>query len=82
MRDVARDLGPGVFKSPRVLQSMIICKQPRIGGQGEWSYYLSTGEEPPCSAFSKCWSTASVIGALSLVIVDVEELQVRAHTER
>jgi phytanoyl-CoA hydroxylase len=26
----------GVHKSPRVLQSMIICKQPKIGGKG-WS---------------------------------------------
>lgn len=31
--EAAKDLGR--FKSPRVLQSMIICKQPRIGGVGE-----------------------------------------------
>lgn len=28
--DLARDIG---FKDPRVLQSMVICKQPRIGGE-------------------------------------------------
>ena len=33
IRDVAKDLGH--FKSAKVLQSMIICKQPRIGGVGE-----------------------------------------------
>lgn len=33
MREVAKSLGE--HKSPRVLQSMVICKQPRIGGQGE-----------------------------------------------
>ena len=32
MRGVARDLGE--FDEARVLQSMVICKQPRIGGQG------------------------------------------------
>lgn len=30
VKDVARDLG--VHKDPRVLQSMVICKQPSIGG--------------------------------------------------
>jgi len=34
IRDVAKDLGH--FKSAKVLQSMIICKQPRIGGVGEF----------------------------------------------
>lgn len=32
VKDVAKALG--AHKSPRVLQSMVICKQPRIGGQG------------------------------------------------
>jgi hypothetical protein len=32
MRQVAKDLG--AHKDPRVLQSMIICKQPKIGGTG------------------------------------------------
>lgn len=31
VRELARDLG--AHKSPRVLQSMVICKQPRIGGE-------------------------------------------------
>lgn len=31
--DLAKELGEQ--ESPRVLQSMIICKQPRIGGVGE-----------------------------------------------
>jgi phytanoyl-CoA hydroxylase len=35
VRDLARALG--AQKSPRVLQSMIICKQPKIGGSGESS---------------------------------------------
>lgn len=33
VRSVAKALG--AHKSPRVLQSMVICKQPKIGGQGE-----------------------------------------------
>jgi hypothetical protein len=33
VRDLAKELGE--MESPRVLQSMIICKQPRIGGKGE-----------------------------------------------
>jgi len=37
IRDVAKDLGH--FKSAKVLQSMIICKQPRIGGVGESSWF-------------------------------------------
>ena len=32
VRTLAREIGE--HDSPRVLQSMIICKQPRIGGQG------------------------------------------------
>ena len=32
IRTVARDLG--AHKDPRVLQSMVICKQPKIGGTG------------------------------------------------
>lgn len=34
VKDVARSL-EGNIKDPRVLQTMIICKQPRIGGVGE-----------------------------------------------
>jgi len=33
IRDLAKEVGE--HESPRVLQSMIICKQPRIGGIGE-----------------------------------------------
>lgn len=33
VRDLARNLGEQ--QSPRVLQSMIICKQPKIGGSGQ-----------------------------------------------
>lgn len=33
LKEVARDLE--VHKDPRVLQSMVICKQPKIGGKGE-----------------------------------------------
>ena len=33
VKGLARELGE--HQSPRVLQSMIICKQPRIGGVGE-----------------------------------------------
>jgi len=32
MRAVARGIGA---RDPRVLQSMVICKQPKIGGEGE-----------------------------------------------
>ena len=39
IKTLAQDLG--AHKSPRVLQSMIICKQPRIGGTGG-SIYQST----------------------------------------
>ena len=39
MKDLARELGE--HEDPRVLQSMIICKQPRIGGTGEPSPGLS-----------------------------------------
>lgn len=34
MKRVARSL-KGNIKDPRVLQTMIICKQPKIGGVGE-----------------------------------------------
>lgn len=34
VKDVARSLEKNI-KDPRVLQTMIICKQPRIGGVGE-----------------------------------------------
>jgi len=31
VRDLVREIG---FQDPRMLQSMIICKQPEIGGKG------------------------------------------------
>lgn len=42
VKDVAKALG--AHKSPRVLQSMVICKQPRIGGQGGWRVDQLLGE--------------------------------------
>lgn len=42
---IARDLG---MKDPRVLQSMVICKQPKIGGQGELAGQGQADEEVPC----------------------------------
>lgn len=37
LKQVARDLA--VHKDPQVLQSMIICKNPKIGGKGQ-SFHL------------------------------------------
>lgn len=34
VKQAAKDIG--VHESPRVLQSMVICKQPKIGGKGEF----------------------------------------------
>lgn len=36
LKTLARDLG--VHRDPRVLQSMLIFKQPKIGGKGEFQY--------------------------------------------
>lgn len=37
IRSVARDLA--AHTDPKVLQSMVICKQPKIGGTGEQCLY-------------------------------------------
>lgn len=44
VRQAAKDIG--VHESPRVLQSMVICKQPKIGGKGLYSQLASQPAAP------------------------------------
>jgi phytanoyl-CoA hydroxylase len=37
VQDLVREIG---FRDPRMLQSMIICKQPEIGGKGTYPHIL------------------------------------------
>lgn len=46
VKQAAKDIG--VHESPRVLQSMVICKQPKIGGKGKsWWFELSSPADRP-----------------------------------
>lgn len=41
--DVKRICGSLGFRDPRILQSMIICKQPEIGGKGTFPCFWILG---------------------------------------